>query len=64
VASAVGTCNGAPATINFVLEDRGEPGTNDRAELLISGAGTCNLNLTERTIDGGNIQAHFDQPHK
>ncbi len=63
-ASAVGVCNGLPATINFVLEDRGEPGTNDRAALFITGAGSCNLNLTERPIDGGNIQAHFDQPHK
>lgn len=64
VASAVGRCNGAPATINFVLEDRGEPGREDRAALFISGAGSCNLNLPEAFLDGGNIQAHFDQPHK
>ena len=63
-ASAVGTCNGAPATIDFILEDHGEPGTSDRAELIISGAGTCTLNLTLANLDGGNIQAHFDQPHK
>lgn len=64
VASAVGQCNGQPATISFMLEDQGEPGTNDRAELVITGVGSCNLNLTDRPIDGGNIQAHFDQPHR
>lgn len=63
-ASAVGRCNGAPATISFVLEDRGEPGREDRAALFISGAGSCNLSLPETVLDGGNIQAHFDQPHR
>ena len=62
VASAVGQCNGLPANISFILEDHGEPGTEDRAELLISGG--CTLNLTLANLDGGNIQAHFDQPHK
>lgn len=61
-ASSSGQCNGAPATLSFILEDHGEPGSNDRAELIISGA--CSLNLTLRNLDGGNIQAHFDQPHK
>ena len=62
VASAVGQCNGLPANISFILEDHGEPGTRDRAELIISGG--CTLNLTLANLDGGNIQAHFDQPHK
>ena len=62
VASAVGVCNGLPANITFVLEDQGEPGTNDRAAFTITGG--CSLSLSERAIDGGNIQAHFDQPHK
>ncbi len=61
-ASAVGQCNGLPANISFILEDHGEPGTRDRAELIISGG--CALNLNLATLDGGNIQAHFDQPHK
>lgn len=61
-ATSTGTCNGAPATISFILEDHGEPGRNDRAELLISGA--CTLNLLLATLDGGNIQAHYDQPHR
>lgn len=62
VADAVGECNGLPASIHIILEDRGEPGTNDRASFVITGG--CSLNLSERPIDGGNIQAHFDQPHK
>jgi hypothetical protein len=62
-ATSPGTCNGLPASIRFILEDRGEPGAgNDRAAFFITGG--CNLTLTERPIDGGNIQAHFDQPHK
>ena len=61
-ASAVGQCNGRPANISFILEDHGEPGTSDRAELIISGG--CSLSVPLATIDGGNIQAHFDQPHK
>jgi hypothetical protein len=61
-ASSSGLCNGSAATTSFILEDHGEPGTNDRAELIIAGA--CSLNVSLRNLDGGNIQAHFDQPHK
>jgi len=64
VASSPGTCNGQPATIDFVLVDRGEPGRNDSVRFTISGGG-CSLNMPgELNLDGGNIQAHFDQPHK
>lgn len=62
VASSTGRCNGGPATIDFVLEDRGEPGRNDRSALRISGA--CSLDVAEDFLDRGNIQAHFDQPHR
>jgi hypothetical protein len=58
VATSPGTCNNLPATITFILEDRGEPGINDRAGFAITGG--CSLNLSERPIDGGNIQAHVD----
>ena len=61
-ATSSGQCNGLPATISFILEDHGEPGSDDQAELIISGG--CSLNLPLSTLDGGNIQAHFDQPHK
>ena len=61
-ATSSGQCNGQPATIRFILEDHGEPGREDRAELMISGG--CSLDLPLANLDGGNIQAHFDQPHK
>lgn len=54
------------ATITIVLEDHGEPGTSDRAYIAVSGFGalTGGDTVTPALIDGGNIQAHFDQPHK
>ncbi len=66
VASATGQCNGLDADISFILEDRGEPGRNDQAQLIITSevTGGCTLNLTLANLNGGNIQAHFDQPHK
>jgi hypothetical protein len=67
VSSAAGTLNKLPASIYFVLEDRGEPGTADRAYFQITqGASVFTFGgnpATPNLIDGGNIQAHFDQPH-
>lgn len=53
-------------TITIVLEDHGEPGTADRAYIAISGFGALTGGTADdpALIDGGNIQAHFDQPHK
>jgi hypothetical protein len=52
--------------ITIVLEDHGEPGTEDRAYIAITGIGalTGGSVAAPALIDGGNIQAHFDQPHK
>jgi hypothetical protein len=52
--------------ITIVLEDWGEPGTADRAYIAITGipALTFGSVLVPALIDGGNIQAHLDQPHK
>ena len=51
--------------ITIVLEDHGEPGTEDRAYIAVDGiALTGGSVLSPALIDGGNIQAHFDQPHK
>jgi hypothetical protein len=51
--------------ITIVLEDHGEPGTADRAYIAVDGVGlTGGSVLAPALIDGGNIQAHFDQPHK
>jgi hypothetical protein len=51
--------------ITIVLEDWGEPGTADRAYIAVDGVAlTGGSVLAPALIDGGNIQAHFDQPHK
>ena len=65
--TGTGTLNGAPATVTLVLIDNGEKNgaVPDQTYIAING-----VNLTGGTvavpanIDGGNIQAHFDQPHK
>jgi hypothetical protein len=55
-ATGTGTCNGLPATIQFVLVDGGEPGTRDTARYLISGG--CTLNVAATNLTFGNQQAH------
>jgi hypothetical protein len=51
--------------ITIVLEDHGEPGTSDRAYIAVDGVGLIPGSIAAPgLIDGGNIQAHFDQPHK
>ena len=51
-------------TIEFTLVDGGEPGGDDMAALRVYNGSGDVLNIPLTTIDGGNIQAHFDQPHK
>lgn len=55
-------------TIEFTLVDHGEPGTgNDEAALLVyETANPANvvLDVPLQTLSGGNLQAHYDQPHK
>ena len=51
--------------ITIVLEDWGEPGTADRAYIAVDGVAlTAGSIAFPALIGGGNIQAHFDQPHK
>ena len=52
--------------IHFTLVDAGEPGRFDEAAFRIYHPGTNEvvLEVPQQRIDGGNIQAHFDQPHK
>ena len=52
--------------ITIDLEDHGEPGTEDRAYIAITGIPPLTFGsiAAPALIDGGNIQAHFDQPHK
>lgn len=54
-------------TIEFTLVDYGEPGSSDQASLLIyETANSANivLNVPLQVLSGGNLQAHYDQPHK
>jgi len=54
-------------TILFTLVDAGEPGTADKAALKIfETANPANvvLNVPLQLLSGGNLQAHYDQPHK
>jgi hypothetical protein len=61
-----GKYNGvAGATVEFTLVDAGEPGTADQIGFLVRDAGgNVVLNLPLQNIVGGNVQAHYDQPHK
>ena len=54
-------------TIEFTLVDHGEPGSSDQMAILIyetANPANVPLNVPLQVIDGGNLQAHFDQPHK
>jgi hypothetical protein len=54
-------------TIEFTLQDFGEPGSSDRMAIKIyQTANPANvvLNVPLQVLSGGNLQAHFDQPHK
>jgi hypothetical protein len=54
-------------TIEFTLQDFGEPGTSDRMAIKIyqtSNPANVVLNVPLQVLSGGNLQAHYDQPHK
>jgi len=54
-------------TILFTLVDAGEPGKYDEAALFIyETANPANvvLEVPLQRLSGGNLQAHYDQPHK
>ena len=53
-------------TIEFTLSDHGEPGDFDEAAFLIypdGDPGNPVLDVPLQRLDGGNLQAHADQPH-
>ena len=68
VGVGVGRYNGEDGfTIEFTLVDAGEPGTADRAALLVyrtANPSEVVLDVPEQLITGGNLQAHYDQPHR
>lgn len=63
-----GRYNGVPGyTVQFTLVDAGEPGTADQIGFHVfetANPGNVVLTLPLQNIVGGNVQAHFDQPHK
>lgn len=54
-------------TIEFTLVDYGEPGSSDRMRIVIyrtANPAEVVLNVPLQALSGGNLQAHYDQPHK
>ena len=54
-------------TIEFTLVDAGEPGRDDKMQILIfETANPANviLDVPLQILSGGNLQVHYDQPHK
>lgn len=54
-------------TIEFTLVDYGEPGSDDQMRIYIyETANPANvvLDVPLQLLSGGNLQAHYDQPHK
>jgi hypothetical protein len=66
VGRGTGRFNGTDGyRIEFTLVDAGEPGRNDEMAILITAPnGSVVLNVPRQQLTGGNLQAHFDQPHK
>jgi hypothetical protein len=52
-------------TLYFTLVDAGEPGRYDEIGFrIVSPTGAEVLNMPLQHITGGNVQAHYDQPHR
>jgi hypothetical protein len=71
IGEGYGRLNGADGSfIRFVFIDDGEPGSGaDRARIDIWAPGADPSTATpvlhvDKVLDHGNIQAHYDQPHK
>ncbi len=66
--TGVGRYNGDSGySIEFTLRDFGEPGRNDEMGILVyETANPMNviLDVPIQKLDGGNLQAHYDQPHR
>ena len=68
VGRGIGRFNNQPGyTIEFTLVDAGEPGGNDQMAIKIyETADPTNvvLDVPLQQLTNGNLQAHYDQPHK
>lgn len=67
-ATSPGRLNGQDGSwVEFVFEDKGEPGRDDTIEMVIwpgeIGVGTPVLTVPFQTLAVGNFQMHYDQPH-
>jgi hypothetical protein len=69
IGEAVGRLNGVDGSIiRFTFVDDGEPGTTDEAHIMIWAPGDdpdtdTPVLVVSGQLDGGNLQAHYDQPH-
>ena len=66
-ATAMGKLNGVEGSrLEFTFVDNGEPGRNDTVAFTIYDQDETEFFRvdTTRMERGGNLQAHFDQPHK
>jgi hypothetical protein len=68
VGIGTGKYNNKPGyTVEFVLVDAGEPGGNDQMGIRIyetANPSNVVLDVPQQVLIGGNLQAHYDQPHK
>jgi len=66
IGTATGRLNGVDgSTLEFTFVDAGEPGRDDMAALRIRDPnGVIVLDVPLSKLSNGNIQAHYDQPHK
>ena len=65
IGTGTGRYNGEDGyTIEFTLVDYGEPGSDDRMAIKIYKGASVVLDIPLQLLSGGNLQAHYDQPHK
>jgi hypothetical protein len=66
IGRGTGRYNGVDGySIEFTLVDAGEPGRSDEMGFVITAPdGSVVINVPLQHLAGGNLQAHFDQPHK
>lgn len=68
IGTGVGRYNGDSGySIEFTLRDFGEPGREDEMQILIyetANPGNVILDVPLQKLSGGNLQAHYDQPHR
>jgi len=66
IGRGTGRYNGVDGySIVFTLIDGGEPGRNDMMGFNITAPnGSVVINVPVQNLNGGNLQAHYDQPHK